>query len=1098
MFKKKRILFSGLLFGLLIVLFPYTVYLKCVQVPVKHHLQQGLTFPVDFERLSWQWLPVPRLTFHELKLSGDWFDLSAPAGGFTPSLPGRKKGGVLLQLFFEAPVIHLKSLPGALSFCTPQEDGKEVKCVTFPSIPISIANGRLHLPSGGKFSDLPENMLEKPVDKLNAEIVVNSDHFDLSGACRLPFAQRLSFDISAEKRRVSAKETPRFYWDLDISGRRIDLTGIRKMVLRLFGDHPVARTVCDIVRSGRLEMAGCQFQGFAEDVKNLDAMRIEALGNNVKVVIPGSDLPVEELSGRMVIAGSKLRVKDVAGRVGGVAQNTITHGNLSLGLSRPRHIDFNIGVKAAVEDLPALLAEHFFAENTPVKKELAKVKPSGGTLVAGVAAAGPLDMRRLQVQVDVLKADSRIQYECLKSPVTIQKGSFTFFADSVKWADVQGSLGSNVISDTSGSVCWQNKKMLKISTLDARLNSADILAEARSWPSLRKKLKSRINTLKGTVNISDFELAVDFARPAEASYELTVRTDHLYLDTPLLPVPARIEFGRAKLGSGDMVASDCHLDAFLQDLHIKVDMPRIVRAGSRSWEKSRGHLTLSGEMNEKLAAWLKARQWIPTAYFPHTPCDLEPLEIFFEPDSLRFTGLLHIRDQFGQPAEIRIDSELGENNVNINELVVKTPQEKASLSFHFTPMPHPNIDLTFDGHLSKDTADQILAGNRILKGTMRGDCRVRYYFDKPGANRFTGELQASGINIFVDGDVFKIDRVDLTGHENAVDIHWATVGFNEEKIRVKGRVGLTEAGRINTDVSVRSDFLSAGNLKTIWNKFLSQAPDAGQKASEDAQNGGFPGTGHIDFGVKQFQYKPEKTWKLGDGNVYIWHDLIGKVMLDAEKGISVAISRGHICDVKTTGVIRTPLEESTLTISAGQKESVDFQKLFSCLGIETKNLTGRFSLSANLSGAPDNWKSGSLSLGSWDGEIKKFTFMSKLFSVLNVIDVLSIKNIKNMFSAGYPYHHLKLNGTISDNRLVLENSFVKGAGLDFFFNGAVDLTSGELDMMVFVKPFGTIDAIFTRIPLVGKDLGGGNLSIAFIPLHASGTFNNPEFSILDK
>ncbi|MFW6237576.1 MAG: hypothetical protein ACOC3F_04245, partial [Desulfosudaceae bacterium] len=58
------------------------------------------------------------------------------------------------------------------------------------------------------------------------------------------------------------------------------------------------------------------------------------------------------------------------------------------------------------------------------------------------------------------------------------------------------------------------------------------------------------------------------------------------------------------------------------------------------------------------------------------------------------------------------------------------------------------------------------------------------------------------------------------------------------------------------------------------------------------------------------------------------------------------------------------------------------------------------------------------------------------------------------------------------------------------------LDSGQLDLLMFVKPFSTIDAIITTIPLVGKDVGAGQQSIAFIPLNVGGTLDDPRFYLL--
>jgi len=143
---------------------------------------------------------------------------------------------------------------------------------------------------------------------------------------------------------------------------------------------------------------------------------------------------------------------------------------------------------------------------------------------------------------------------------------------------------------------------------------------------------------------------------------------------------------------------------------------------------------------------------------------------------------------------------------------------------------------------------------------------------------------------------------------------------------------------------------------------------------------------------------------------------------------------------------------------------------------------------------PGNWKDGHVELTAKDGTLKKLSSLSKIFTLINVTELFSVDKIRLFFSKGYPYSKLKLSGEISDNRLNIKEAFLIGDGLDFFVKGSVRPDDKMLDLIVYTKPFKTIDSIVTILPFVGKDFGGGEESIALIPIKVKGKIGDPVVS----
>jgi len=91
---------------------------------------------------------------------------------------------------------------------------------------------------------------------------------------------------------------------------------------------------------------------------------------------------------------------------------------------------------------------------------------------------------------------------------------------------------------------------------------------------------------------------------------------------------------------------------------------------------------------------------------------------------------------------------------------------------------------------------------------------------------------------------------------------------------------------------------------------------------------------------------------------------------------------------------------------------------------------------------------------------------------------------------------MKISGKIADNILTIDETQVLGEGLDIFFKGTIDLKTTALDMVAYVKPFKMVDSIVTLIPYVGKKLGEGEKSVAFIPFKIKGDLGDPDVFLI--
>jgi hypothetical protein len=415
------------------------------------------------------------------------------------------------------------------------------------------------------------------------------------------------------------------------------------------------------------------------------------------------------------------------------------------------------------------------------------------------------------------------------------------------------------------------------------------------------------------------------------------------------------------------------------------------------------------------------------------------------------------------------------------------------------------------GNLQKKTLDTILENNRFLNGKISGNCELAYDFTRASAHRFKGDLEASGSTLFIKDSRVIINNAFFSGQESFVEIRRADLNLNNEFVFVDGRIYFPDEAGIRTELNAKSGYISAANLKRLSGdlKSLFKGSDAGSASGPPAASpastplGGLAATGTIKFDVKIFQFNPDAGPSAAQAVVdstareFTGRDLTGTInLLQPGNRVSVSIDSGGICDAYISGTVGLPPEKTALTFLTGARGKNDAQQLLDCLAIKDRKISGPYSLDVVIEGTPGNWTGGHIDFRVKDGTMKGLVILSKIFTLLNVTDLISLNVVRNFFTLGYPFSEIKVRGKIADNVLTIDETKIIGEGLNIFFKGTVDLKTNAMDLVAYVTPFKTIDSIVTLIPYVGKKMGRGEKSVAFIPFKIRGTVKNPDVFLL--
>ncbi len=193
-------------------------------------------------------------------------------------------------------------------------------------------------------------------------------------------------------------------------------------------------------------------------------------------------------------------------------------------------------------------------------------------------------------------------------------------------------------------------------------------------------------------------------------------------------------------------------------------------------------------------------------------------------------------------------------------------------------------------------------------------------------------------------------------------------------------------------------------------------------------------------------------------------------------------------DFGTTGGPRYQTSLQLKNISAAQ--------LLQVFGT-SRELTGTMSIEGDLIAKGDTLDEvkatslGNLRLHCEKGTLRKFSLLSKLFSILNVSQLFTFK-LPDMVSDGMPYDEINATFSLRDGLVTTDDLFIDSNAINITMVGEFDLVKEQMKVTVGVKPLQTIDKVVSHLPFVGWVLTGKNKSLITTYFEATGSLDNPE------
>ncbi len=880
--------------------------------------------------------------------------------------------------------------------------------------------------------------------------------------------------------RLPERKGAKPFLKAELTANDADIASIRSKALSLFGRHKDVREVFAIVRGGKAIYAKILFEGTADKVSKVENYRLEALVKDAGIKIPKVDLHLKGCEGDIKIDKAILTGTDLRGETGG---SSFKNGTLELALKgRDKMLKAEFDAHAQVEDVVPILKK--VIKDEKFQQELSLFEGLKGKASGRVWLGN--SVKHLRPQINVKKLECKGSYKRFSWQVAIKKGQATITGNSVAWKGVAGRAGRHEVYDTSGKVTWGKGKdiFLNIKSLSATLDGAALLSELNDYESIRKELKKVVTKANGSVTIRKARLKGPAKRPKEWSYSIPGTAKKVTFSSPMLPdevflyhYPFHATHRRIKGGASKLRLAQ-------QDYNLAVDFLH------KDFKPLKLDLSLSGSPGPVLLKWVKEKKWIPEAYFPRCPEKIEDLHVLWKKGEKYLS--VETRAYFPSAGgTISVDLSLAHKPdfLHLKRLHISSSKDSATLEL---TAKGSLVKASWSGSLRGTTVDEVLEKNILLKGGLAGEARVVCDYSASSPNLdFNGSLELRNFSwIWGVEPSLTIYRGRLDGSGSVIHLVNGQIGVGKGRAQVEGVFRLKGAA-IFMDLESQADQLTFKDLEL----FLSSFNSKGKK-----KEGPYVSvTGKVKFQLGQFSWPFKgKDREVEEPKVYNFQNVIGAAQLLGHGEVKVDVDQAQLCaiDLKGNWLQKGSEEQLDFTFYLPHEKKQRFEKLLSCLGFEQDLMEGDVAFSGSIKGRPGRWSGGEINLVSRDGTLRKLTLLAKLFSLLNVTDLFSSRGLPDLFTEGLKYSELGLHGVVQDNKMIFDNIYVKGQGLNMYASGELDMASFDLNGLILVSPFKTIDAIVSKVPLVSMIIPGESGAVFSVPVKVTGHFKDPKLDIM--
>lgn len=892
-------------------------------------------------------------------------------------------------------------------------------------------------------------------DKLKATLLMDGDKviFSLADLALARPALKLSGQLLADPKASG--------FNLDLTGRDLDVNAIRTAALELGEDNETIRDIFSYVKGGRIPNISIKSKGKRlADLGELKNIVIRGRMQDGDISIDDIGMHLTDVDGETLISRGLLEVSGASARLG---ETTGHDGSLKIGLTGNNDIfHLDIVLDAQLQQVPSVLKK-IIKHNTFIQ-ELSLIKNLKGTGEARLILGE--SMGKINTKIKVSRLQLSADYQRIPFPIKINQGQISFAENTVRIKDLTGKVGDSRFSNISCDIQWQKGLFVDIPSGSLTLDLGEFYPWISSFAALKKDMAG-LKGAKGYLKLSSLKLKIPHDKSDQ--WQLTALGDvrDVAVNTTLLPQSFFLSSGQIQLKPNQF--SFQKLKARMLDADL--DLSGTISGPFRRPDSV--NVLINGKLGAKATSFLRKRLCLPTAYALRAPLRFSDTMITWQPGTdFSFKGDVI----FPKGARIFADFRYRPGDLAINHLDIQDQESKAVFVFDLNKNM---VNLKFKGLLHETTLERIFVEKKLSDGWLKGDLQASFVRGRPLQSIMRGQLDGRNILLpMTRGKPLIIGKLAVTAHNKWLRVNQLSLVQQENRVDLKGRVDLTADGfLVNLDAS-------AGALK--WRASEKKQAKASNVPQDKSKKSPwhYPVAGTIHLAAKSF------TW----GN-YTWepfHADISRI----EDGVNVEVRKSRLCGIDTIGTLQLTGNELALDFQLTAKDQ-DIASRYACLTKDRIRMTGSFDLSAQIkarSKPEDLLRSahGHYEFTARNGQITQDKRLSRILEVINFTEIVRGK-IPDLKTEGFNYETITVQGEFANDIMVFKKIYMDGKTLDLIGKGKLDLKHKFINVELLAAPFKTVDSVIKNIPGVNYLMAGNLISI---PVRVKGDVSDPKVRIM--
>jgi len=879
---------------------------------------------------------------------------------------------------------------------------------------------------------------------------------------------RLSGELSVDRQTPSVEAR--------LEGAGADIPSIRAAILALAGDVPGVAVVLGVVRGGTLSRFSLKAGGASPgDLANLRTLQARATLTGGTITVLGIDLTLANVGGEASLSGGILIGQGLSSRLG---NSRLREGTLRLGITggdAPFHLETL--ADADLAELQPLLRR--LVPDDGFRDEIDRIHEVRGTASGRLTLGERLSS--IRPKVALTNVDLAGNYDRVPFPIAIRGGKASYDGDGISVSDLRGSVGGSTVSGLTGRLGLGKPPAIVIRGGTARIALGELYPWIASLDGIRETVKP-VRSVQGVAEIATLSCDGPLREPGEWRFDAGGSVENLEVDTPLLPGPVTIPRGRFRIRPEELSFTD--VEASLLDTTCKGG------GQLRGYMKEVDQVTASlhGGVGAETAKWAYARFGVPHPYAPRAPFTVTGSTF-----SWKKGGAAIVDAALAWPGgpDISFSLRKAPGSLSVDPLVIRDQASDARGAFHLEP---GTANVKYAGTLSGSTVGKVVPVPLKPGQRIHGEMEAVLDREKPARSSALGTLEADDVAIpWKPLAPLSIRHISLSAEGRKVrvassDLLWDNVPFS-----------LTGTAELGGETVVADLDLSAGDID-VDKLVRSIRPEGSGKPEaiaietpEPREDGTAKSPGTMRFPVQGVLRLRADSVSHGS---LTWRPVRAEADIRGDR-LRFALSEANLCGVSTLGTLTLDSAGPAIDLAVSAKGE-EVEATMACLSGKKVALTGTYSMSVRVEGkgtgeALVRSLRGPGELTLKDGRINKMTFLSRILSYLTVTELLRGK-LPDLGKEGFPYRTLAVRGEVKDGKFLLGELTMDAPSMGIAATGEVDILRREEDLKVLVSPFGTVDAVLRKVPVLGYILGG---TLVSIPVAVRGNLDDPKVTPLD-